>query len=513
MSRSHITFETLVHSRIDSAVDVLILALDDPDTSIRSSALQAIVSRGDSRSAAKILENWDALKPEDIALIREKKEHFAAVVDQQIQVGNESSLTAIEVAGILDLKTSLLSLISLAESSKSSQVKRRSGEVILQLVRSLGERARNNRDQSSVRGPVLARLVDSVHCYPTHRNERLIEAFLEISAWPDGDLRLMLDKPSPSRNLVCAEFKKTSKPGAIGLLAGFVRRRDLPACIGQVIQARSDAEFRDALLSVIGTESNATIQRNLQIIGMPNSCRGGERVVAEVAIEHLSALITLYVNACNDTLQTLQVIAAAAERGGDACMAAASLGLIHAETPGTDFWMRAAIPIADGNEIAIMTDENARLISRLIKLLEHKDGALVRGVRQILSPLLIENLIDRIDDLRPRSRRRLGQVVMMIDNDAISRVHDALRHPVLAQRLKAISMAESLGCVDQLSESMAHIIREDHQDARIRAAEVMADATDESTLKLLEEMTRLPDCGVRDAAIVALEKRQSATSC
>jgi len=98
----------------------------------------------------------------------------------------------------------------------------------------------------------------------------------------------------------------------------------------------------------------------------------------------------------------------------------------------------------------------------------------------------------------------------MIGRDAIARVKDALRHPVLSHRLHAIEMADALAAVDTLAESLAHIVREDHQDARIRAAEVMSSAEDEVTLKLLEEMTTLPECGVRDAAIAALEKRRSA---
>jgi hypothetical protein len=143
-------------------------------------------------------------------------------------------------------------------------------------------------------------------------------------------------------------------------------------------------------------------------------------------------------------------------------------------------------------------------------MLEHSDGALVRSVRQILSPLYVDNIIDRLASLRPRSRRRLGRVIRTIDLDAIARVHDALRHPVLAHRINAIEMAETLGCVDQLSESLAHVVHEDHQDARILAAEVMGEASDDVTMRLLEEMISLPDCGVRDAAVAALEKRQSA---
>ena len=97
----------------------------------------------------------------------------------------------------------------------------------------------------------------------------------------------------------------------------------------------------------------------------------------------------------------------------------------------------------------------------------------------------------------------------MIDPDAIERVRDALRHPVLKNRLEAIAMADALAVVDLLSDAFTHIAREDHQEARVRAAEVMSDATGDATLRLLQEMTDLPECPVRDAALAALEQRQT----
>jgi hypothetical protein len=170
--------------------------------------------------------------------------------------------------------------------------------------------------------------------------------------------------------------------------------------------------------------------------------------------------------------------------------------------------MRAAVPVADGNLAAIANNENARLLHRLIKLLKHSDGALVRSVQQVLSPLHADNIVYRMETLRPRSRRRLGKVIMMVDANAIARIQDALRHPVLSRRLDAIALAEAIACVDQLVEPLAHIVREDHQDARIRVAEIMGDATSQATFELLEELTLLPHCGVRDAALESLEKRR-----
>ncbi len=104
----------------------------------------------------------------------------------------------------------------------------------------------------------------------------------------------------------------------------------------------------------------------------------------------------------------------------------------------------------------------------------------------------------------------MGQVVLEIDPDAIDRVRDALRHPVLTKRLDAIAMADALGVVDLLYDSFAHITREDHQEARMRAAEAMAEAHSDETLSLLLEMIDLPECPVRDTAILAIERRQDA---
>jgi hypothetical protein len=118
-------------------------------------------------------------------------------------------------------------------------------------------------------------------------------------------------------------------------------------------------------------------------------------------------------------------------------------------------------------------------------------------------------MLHRFDSLRPRTRRKLGRVVMRVDPDALDRIRDALRHPVLKNRLAAIATADAFAAVDLLAESFAHISREDHQEARIRAAKVMSNAESEQTLAMLREMVQLPESPVRDAAVEALQKREA----
>jgi hypothetical protein len=318
----------------------------------------------------------------------------------------------------------------------------------------------------------------------------------------------MISENGPHMNLICKRLQATAIPGVIDLLSGFIRRKNIPQRIGRIIQSRPDELFREALLRQITGEPTATVLSNIRDLGMPRSCLGGEEVLDDIAPDYRAPMLHLYVAGNQDITETLHLITAAVE-AGSGCEAAAAICLSRCEVPDIEIWMRAAIPVADGDEAAIAADDNARLLQRLIDLLDHSDPGLCRGVRRVLGPLHAERMQHRFESLRPRSRRRLGRVVMMIDSDAIQRVRDALRHPVLGNRLEAIAMADALAVVDLLSDAFAHIAREDHQEARMRAAQVMSDATGDATLRLLREMTELPECPVRDAALVSLEQRQT----
>jgi hypothetical protein len=342
-----------------------------------------------------------------------------------------------------------------------------------------------------------------------HRNEQLVDAFLLASTWGDCELRQMLDANQTPMDLICKRFVEAEHGGVIGLLAGFVRRRNLHDRIGQIIGSRSDASFRDVLLRNIGTEPTATVLRNLREIGVPECCRVGEEALDDIAPHQLPPLIHLHSAARPDSLETLHLIAAAVERRGPGCETAAAMAFSRCEVPTAELWMRAAVPVADGDPDLIARDDNARLLKRLIDLLDHTDPILVRSIRRLLGPLHAGEMLHRFQSLRPRSRRRLGRIVMIIDPDAIQRVRDALRHPVLQNRLEAIAMADALAIVDLLSDSFARIAREDHQEARMRAADAMAEASSDLTLQLLQEMTDLPECPVRDAALRAIQRRQT----
>ncbi len=240
MQGLELTYETLATTRNEAAVDVLIAALDDPNAANRRRALGALLRRTEPRSSQQVLENWDKLNADDLRVLRPKKSWLADTIDQALRGNDEAVLTAITAAAGLELTTALPQLTLLAESSASRDIQQRASEAVIAIVQPLGRAARADRDQPTVRGPVLARLADSVRRFAMHRNEQLVDAFLLVSTWGDGELRQMISENGPPMELICKRFQGTALPGVIDLLSGFVRRRNIPQRIGGIIQARTD---------------------------------------------------------------------------------------------------------------------------------------------------------------------------------------------------------------------------------------------------------------------------------
>ncbi len=514
MNGLDLTYETLGNTRNEAAADVLVAALGEPESGIRGRALSTLLSRTEERAAELMLENWDLLTSNDLQLLRTKKKWITAAIKKALRGEGEGEgmSRGIDAAKSLGLAAVIPNLVLLAESSASRSVRAAVSDAVIDIAEPLGRDARADRDQRTIRGPVLRRLVDSVRRFSMHGNEKLVDAFLLVTTWGDGDFRQLTSEGSPQLDLICKRLRVCHHDSINDLLAGFIRRRSVPPRIGEILQGRDDGLFHESLLESVGSDPSATVLRNLADIGMPQSCQGGETLMQEIAPGYRAALAHVYSAADADPLHKLHVVASAVELGGPGCDTAAAICFSRCGVPGIDVWMRAAISVATGDSEAIENDESSRLLQRLMHLLDHPNAVLVESVRHILAPLHADAMLHQFESLRQRSRRRLGRIVMTIDPNAIQRVRDALRHPVLSNRLAAIATADALAAVDLLSDAFQHISREDHQKARIQAADVMSHAGSEATLALLREMVNMPESAVRDAAVAALQRRKNAVS-
>ena len=504
-----LTYQTLTTSRNQAASEVLFAAVDSANPKLMTMAVSAIVTRNDAQAPENLLKRWDKLDKKAVAVLQKASPWMDASVLEGLDSASEIIEIAIRAARDLQLLTAIEPMVLLAESHESESIRQAATDAILELVEPLGRADLQDKSGASNRNSVLACLSNSVARFSKHRNELLVEAFLCTTTGNDGDLRGMINEQGTAFGLVSERFRSSDHPSVIDLLASHLRRRNLHQRMVELIRGRTDDAFRDAMLDKIGSSPTANTIKNLQDMGIPSTCENVAALMPNLDTKRLAALVHLHTIAGSSTITIMQALVSAIKLGGLDCEPVAAKGLAQCEVLDIDFWMRAAVPVANNATEEIACDENAQLLQDLIDLLEHDNAAIVDGVRHVLSPMHATAMLPRMTKLRARSRRRIGRVVMMIDPDAIDRVRDALRHPVLDRRLEAITMADSLALVDLLSDSFSHISTEDHQQARIRAAEAMGEASGSETMQLLQSMVQMPVSPVRDAAESAIEQREN----
>ncbi len=503
------TYDTLATTWNEAAIEVLRSALIDEDVSIRVRALVALMRREEPRCGLLVLARWPRLSAGEKRLLAENAKWLEPAIRQRLERAGADVGPAIDAAVELQLTSVVPEIVTIAAASPHRPVRDQATDATLTLIASLGRDARADRDRPTARNPILARLTEAVRRFRDHENRGLLDAFLSVVSWGDSQLRHLIDADSPVSTILVERMASSDRAAVIELVAGFIRRRHLTEGIVWILRGRQDPPFRDALLRAIGNEPCDAVLRNLKRIGTPACCRGGESLLHEVPAECRTPLAHVAITTYRDPIRAMHVACAAIERGGAGCETAVAAALARCPVPSVECWTRAAGTVAGGDANEIRKDETASLLERLIRLLDHANPSVVRGVRRILAPLHTEQILPRFDTLRARSRRRLGRVVRRIDPSAIDRIREKLRHPVLAQRLQAIAAADALAALDQLADALLPIARADHQEARRRIAVLLAEADGEETLNILREMSEFPDSTVRDTAIEALSRRDA----
>ncbi|MDB4477434.1 hypothetical protein OAF37_00225 [Rubripirellula sp.] len=510
MQGQELTYAVLSRSRNDAAVEVLLACMDSGLQEHREMALSTLMQRRDERVPAKLLARWDQLRPSEHLLIKTRKSWFESAVSQALKHRGADTITAIAAAESLELTKFIPMLVDLAETSESDEIQQRATAATLNLAHILGGRARCDRDVPTLRNPALERLHKSLEKIDRQGNHSLADAFLVLSLWGDSELRKVMSEPSPVRKLVLKRFLESNHIGVLDLLAGTIKRRQMNKHVLTLIRKRSDHAFRSVLLNTITPDPSAVVLKNLSSIGMLACCSGDESLLAEINENQVPALLHLYVTSGPNPVQTLHMIAAVAEKKNPAYDSVVCCSLAQCSAPDSESIVRAALHIAN-DDVDLSKNQDAHLLQRLIALMDHQDENIVRGIQRVIQPLHAESMMHRFQDLRPRSRRILGRVVMMVDPNALQSVSDAIRHPFLKNRLAAIAMADALAVVDLLSDSFEYIVQEDHLEARISAAEVMANAHGDATWSVLKKLADLPGCPVRDIALNAIQRRSEQT--
>lgn len=529
------TYHLLATTSNRAAIAVLADGLLSKSPSIRSIALSCLVERSEPEATDLLLAHWGALSAEDHRSIEGQANRIGKAAARCF-ANNKLVPSAIAACSALKLYDQVDALATLAENPGGLSIARSATDALIEMSKPIGSEARLDRPVWAIRGRFIHRLSESVSRFSQHRNKSLIDAFLIASTWSDAPLRAWVSGDDAISRLVQRRLHACESVGIVELLAGYLQRRRIPDAVTRSLANHESDSVASAILRTIGNSPTIATRANLKTIGVPKSLAGGVDRCVDIIPANRSAMVHAYSAAGKSFEEILSVLLFAIHHWKQPdVVAAVALALSRCPIASKQWMMRAAIAVSkllDGSGPAdveqsvaetnprsleslgsnSLPDPASKIVAQLIDLLSHHDAAVAMGARRMLTPLHAESLLASFDNLRERSRRSLGRIVMRIDPQAINRVRDALRHPVMERRLEAIASADALSAVELLGNSFIRIAREDHQAARVRAAKAMGNATDALTYSLLEEMLELPESQVRDAAQAALAIRRRGDS-
>ena len=507
MNGLELTYQFLATTPNRAAVQLLVPAMQCQQPDVRRRALAALLRREPLEGGRAILCYWPHLEEDERVLLMDRGAWFREAVEESLGYGGQRTLTAIDVARSLSLYALAPLLIEKVESDASYAVRREALSAVLQMSALLGQAARQDRDRPSVRGPVLERLFESLLRHPIHRCDTLIDAYLACSSWSDSRLQATLAEAGPSADLLMRRLRDSQVAAVVALLAGYLRRRQIPAGIDALLRSRADAALRDALLEVVGQDLTTTLRRNLASLKLPACCRAPVAPLGSLAPAARVSLALVHAASDSDPVRVMsQIVTVLEQVPGETCPGLMQT-LARLRFPDTDGLLRAAVLLSEDDPSSWAQDRQAVLLNQMLRLIDSPDAWVVRAVRAVLQPLHADAILGRLESLRPRTRQRLAAIVKRIDPQAAQRVHDQLRHPVMARRLEAIAATAAFDFADLLRQPLIDVAMNDHQQARLEAAAALGTGTGTETLEALQRLAGDVNGPVRDAAREALRTR------
>lgn len=503
-----LTLETLAHTPNSAADQLLSLAIVE-SPSIRRQGIRALLSRKNRFGAQQIMRMWGELTDDELRAVQEFPSVMRPAVDEALRgkIGSEEWLTALDILRMLSLSESLPTLIDLLESSGSTEHRNLMLTAVLQLGSTLGDAGRQGRDQASIRLPIVNRLAESVRRVDYHRCQGLCEAFLVTSVWGDRELRLLLQEDYVCARRLSEALESSSLPGVAQLVAGYVRRRNIPEVVRHAIESRRDTPFRDSLFAAVGEQPTRTTLKNLASFRPLESLLEGPALVAATKPANYSGLLYAHTYNCGDAITQLSVILEVLARGHRSTDLAIVATLARCTEIPDEEWLKAALLVTSADVSAVNSNPLASILWRMVQMLDHPDPSVVEALRDVLKSLQVESLLKNIESIPPTSFQRFGGMVRKIDPRTVEIIRDELRCPVMERRSRAIMVAAACDVVSDVESLLVHAAIHDHRETRLVAIQTLEMGTSDESYEVLQRIASGPIGALRDAAILSLENR------
>ncbi len=512
------TWNVLAASRNESAVPVLVSAIDRAPEEIAEQAMEVLLRRRSPLGYRELLLRWDRLSSDWRDRLVAEGVRFANAVRDAL-LSRDETLWRIGCEAVLWMREyDLVAVLLLAVEEREGWVAEMAADTIVSLSQMLDEELRSGPIERGARDPrrlkvhaleALARAADQ---FDRHRNRSVIESFLLLAEAEHPTLLDIVGNPHHPAFLVVLDLlKHSTRPAIVGLVFDWLQAGLAPISVLKIVAQRNDVSFVRRLLTAIGPIPSPTVKsafRRLESVSW---------VVVPIAVlEQLddvqqAALVRIAVASGMARVRVFEALRDVMLRGRTGGRRAASEALVEfGGAEANELAVRGLDdpdPIVQANLIRQLRSRSVPgCITRLVEALESPHSDVRQAARDSLGEFTFRKFITALDLLEEDVRSNMGRLVRRVDPDAVGELCRELHSPARTRRLRAIEAAVAMNVVQDVEVTLIELLS-DEKDHLVRAAVVRALGQSRSPIAeaAIAEALRDPHPTVREEAQQAMD--------
>jgi hypothetical protein len=513
------TFRILSETDNETAVHVLLPALDSPIQSIQEGALVALLTRRRQEGQGEILRRIPSMSTQWKCIINRHSERLTGTLRDALLGSDEILFKNACQAAVMfrdyDLIPTLLTVIEDPSKSKVEMAIDTLMQLIVQLEEDgVGplENARQ-RDPHWIRQHAISCLETSVQRFGKHKRREVIEALLMLADSDNEALMQIMQNPHHASFLFFIDMlARSSRDGVIRLLLSYLDDAQVPSAVLSVIGNRSDLKFIRNFLRKIGRDPSAIVKDNLKRIDTIPWLQHKENVIGHLEEGSQLSLVQLVTSAGISRAQVFSTIECILLNGKPMGRREAARALTAFNGADANSLALEALDDPDSQVQAIVVEQLRRrgipgIMPRLVGMLDSPHVEVRQAARQSLSEYSFSRLLSTFDMLDDDVRQTTAVLVKKIDQQTIPLLSGELKSSIHSRRIRGLQIARAMDIVEQIEDLVIGLLQDEDHFLRAEAATTLAKSNSTASRVALEETLLDSSQAVQEAAQRSLQER------
>ena len=512
------TFSVLSKTDNESAVRILLPALDSPNATIQEGALSALLNRRNPSGLGEILSRIPVLSQRWKYIIQHHAGRMTGTMRDAMLGSDETQyLSACKGAVMFsdyDLIPTLLTALEDSSQSKADTAAETLMQLAVQLYEETAHPHENGapRDMQWIHQHAVSCLETSVQRFGRHRRRQVIEAFLLLVKSDDAVMNQILENPHHVSYLVLMDvMSRSSRPGVMRLLLDFFDNPQMPSAVLSVASNRCDLMFIRNLLHKVGRKPSDAVRENLKRMKNIAWLKNSKNIVNNLDDAGQQNLVVLVMSSGISRAQAFSVIEYILQRGkpGGRREAARALAAFNGFEANT-LALRALgdpDPQVQANVLPHLRHRSTPGgLQQLVEKLDSPHLLVRQAAREALSEFSFARFLGTFEMLDDAARKSTAIIVKKIDQHTIPLLREELLTPVHFRRLRGLQIARAMDVACLVEEPVIEMLKDEDQILRAEAAAALSGCRSPAARSALEKALRDGSVAVREAAQRSLKE-------